>query len=112
MTVNTVIYPITLLILTGLVWVSLWVQSHRLLFKFRKKYPDIAKKDIPHAFDDAIRHPEKFLYFIRSKNRDVLSQDLEIASLTRQVLILFRLAILVPLIGFFVLLLFVVLINV
>jgi hypothetical protein len=108
MTDKTAIYPISLFVLTCLIWLSLWVQSHRLLFKFRKKYPDIARKDIPYVFNDAIRHPDKFLYFIRSKNRQALSKDPEISSLGRQVLILFRLAILVPLVGFLILLIFVV----
>lgn len=109
---KTEIIPIALFSLTGIIWLLLWIQSHRLLFKFRKKFPDIAERDIPYAFNDAIRHPEKFFYFIKKGNIEKLSKDIEIAKLRRQVVILFRMSYLVPLLGSLLLLIFVlILIN-
>ena len=94
------IYPISLFIITGLTWLMLFIQSHRLFYKFRKKYPDTAKRDIPYAFE-FVRHNEKFLYFFRKKCLKVLSEDVELLMLRRQVVILTWASLIVPITGFF-----------
>ena len=57
----------TLLALIVGVWIACFIQSHRLFYKFRAKYPDIAQREIPHAFETR-ENPEKLLYFLRRKS--------------------------------------------
>ena len=47
------------------VWFACFIQSHRLFYKFRAKYPEIAQREIPRAFETC-EHPEKLLFFLAS----------------------------------------------
>jgi hypothetical protein len=67
---------------------ALFVQKHRLYYSFRKRYPEVARKEIPHVFNDLHHHPEKFNYFYRKKAIPVLKQDPELWRLRQQVMIL------------------------
>ncbi|MFZ2445529.1 MAG: hypothetical protein WAW37_04160 [Syntrophobacteraceae bacterium] len=82
--------------LTVVFVITLFVQHNRLYFSFRKKYPEIAQKEIPHVFNDLHRHPEKVNYFYRKKAIPVLKQDPDLWNLRQQVIILTILALGVP----------------
>ena len=90
------VYP--LLALTFVVWLACFVQSHRLFYKFRAKYPEIAQRDIPYAFQTR-ENPEKLLYFFRRKSAEVLRDDRELWGLRQQVKFLVILSIIVPPVG-------------
>lgn len=90
------IYP-PLALIFG-VWLVCFIQSHRLFYKFRAKYPDIARRDIPHAFETR-ENPEKFLYFLSSKSLEVLRSDPELWGLRQQVKFLTILSVVVPPVG-------------
>jgi hypothetical protein len=77
------------------VWFACFIQSHRLFYKFRAKYPDIAQREIPRAFE-TYEHPEKLIYFLRRRSQDVLRDDPELWGLMLQVRILAILSVLVP----------------
>jgi hypothetical protein len=77
------------------VWVALFIQSHRLFYLFRTRFPDVARRDIPHAFDSS-RHPEKFRYFFRRNSLDLLQSDAQLWRLRQQVKLLAILALIVP----------------
>jgi hypothetical protein len=84
------------------VWLACFIQSHRLFYKFRAKYPDIAQRDIPHAFETR-ENPEKLLYFLSRKSLELLRSDPELWGLRRQVKMLTILSIVIPPVGFAVL---------
>ena len=90
-------YPFLAVVLG--VWFACFIQSHRLFYKFRAKYPEIAQRDIPRAFE-TYEHPEKLLYFLRHKSREVLRNDPELWGLRQQVKFLTILSVLVPPVGF------------
>lgn len=90
------VYPLLALILA--VWLACFIQSHRLFYKFRAKYPQIAQRDIPHAFQTC-EHPEKLLYFFRRKSWEVLRSNPELWGLRQQVLFLTILSLLIPPVG-------------
>jgi hypothetical protein len=92
-------YPATFFVVVFGIWLTLFIQSHRLFYSFRAKYPEIAKRDIPYAFEFS-PSPEKFVYFFRHKSLDILQNDTELWSLRRQVTILTFLSIVVPPLGF------------
>jgi len=77
------------------VWFACFIQSHRLFYKFRAKYPEIAQRDIPRAFETC-EHPEKLLYFLRRDSRELLRNDPELWSLRQQVKFLAILSIIIP----------------
>ncbi|MEY2529849.1 MAG: hypothetical protein QOJ05_1939 [Verrucomicrobiota bacterium] len=77
------------------VWLALFIQSHRLFYKFRATFPDVARRDIPHAFDFS-RHPEKIRYFFRRTSIPILQSDGELWRLRQQVKLLGILALIVP----------------
>jgi hypothetical protein len=85
----------SLLALVCAVWLACFIQSHRLFYKFREKYPDIAERDIPHAFETR-ENPEKLFYFSRRKSAEVLRDDPELWGLRQQVRLLTILSIIVP----------------
>jgi hypothetical protein len=91
------VYPLLALILG--VWLACFIQSHRLFYKFRAKYPDIAQRAIPYAFQTR-ENPEKLLYFLRRKSREVLRGDPELWGLRQQVKFLTVLSVIVPPVGF------------
>lgn len=79
-------------ILLIIVWGLTFVQSHRMFYRFRKKYSEIAEKEIPNAFSSR-SHPEKIIFFFREKNRQLLQADHEVWRLREQtkILIIFSL---------------------
>jgi hypothetical protein len=87
------VYQFLALILV--VWFACFIQSHRLFYKFRAKYPEIAQREIPRAFETC-EHPEKLLYFLRRKSREVLRNDPELWGLRQQVKFLTILSVLIP----------------
>lgn len=65
-------------ILGLVVWAALIlatnIQGSRLLRMFRERYPQIAQREIPYAFD-SWRHPEKAIFFFRRRAKDILQGD-------------------------------------
>ena len=90
------VYP--LLALTFVVWLACFIQSHRLFYKFRAKYPEIAQRDIPYAFQTR-ENPEKLFYFFRRKSTEMLRDDPELWGLRQQVKYLIILSVIVPPVG-------------
>ena len=84
------------------VWLACFIQSHRLFYKFREKYPDVAQRDIPHAFETR-ENPGKLFYFLSRKSLDLLRSDPELWGLRQQVKLLTILSIIVPPVGLAVL---------
>jgi hypothetical protein len=68
----------------GAVAVAWWIQFHRLFWQFRSKYPEIARSEIPLAFE-AVRRPEKALFFLRQRSADLLRNDPSLWNLRQQV---------------------------
>ena len=60
-----------------------FIQSHRIFYLFRNKYPEIAKKEINHAFKP-YAHPDKIIFFFKKKNQDILRKDKKIWALKKQ----------------------------
>ena len=77
-------------------WVLCFIQSTRMLYLFRRKYPEIARKEIAHAFD-FYAHPEKLFYFFREKNNQFLKDDIEVWNIREQVKLLAIISIALPL---------------
>jgi len=96
--------PFILFVAIGLTWVALFIQSHRLFYRFRESYPDIAKAEIPYAFE-INRHHEKFFYFFRNKSIKLLKSNRHLWKLRNQVMLLSALSLLVPFCSFLVLIL-------
>jgi len=78
-------------------WLLLLIQSHRMFYTFRKKYPEIVKKNISNAFSPYV-DPEKILFFFKRKNISLLQNDKEIWRLRQQTKLLFFLSIGIPII--------------
>jgi len=76
-------------------WVLLIIQSHKLLFLFVKKYPDIAKNKIPYAFE-RFADPGKIIFFFKKENLQILKADKEVWRLRQQTKILMFLSVLSP----------------
>jgi hypothetical protein len=92
-------YPLSFFLLTGVIWIIFIVRAHQLFYRFRSKYPDSARKEIPHAFE-FYGHPEKIRYFFRGKSVELLKSDPEIWKLREQVRYLFYLSVAFPVVGF------------
>ena len=101
-------WPISVMGLVSLIWVVSFVKGHKLFYRFRAKYPDLARKNIPYAFD-SYAHPEKFFYFFRKRAMDVLKSDKELWDLRQKVKVLTILSFVVPLTVFLFLVLIAVL---
>ncbi|HUJ10075.1 MAG TPA: hypothetical protein VL171_08620 [Verrucomicrobiae bacterium] len=93
--VNTMSEAYQFLALVLFVWFACLIQSHRLFYKFRAKYPEIAQREIPRAFE-TYEHPEKLIYFLRPKSREVLRNDPELWWLRQQVKFLTILSVIMP----------------
>ncbi len=93
------VFTVCLFLLICGVWLATIVQSHRLFYRFRKKHPELAMSDIPHAFEPN-PHPEKFLYFFRRKSLELLRGDATLWPLRQQVKTLVILSGVVPALGF------------
>mgnify|MGYP000015043568 CR=1 FL=1 len=49
-----------------LCWILILIQSHRMFYIFRTKYPEIARKNISDAFE-VYANPEKFIFFLEKR---------------------------------------------
>jgi len=72
-------------------WILILIQSHRMFYIFRTKYPEIARKEIPDAFK-IYANPGKFIFFFRKKNITLLRNDHTIWQIRKQILLLFFLS--------------------
>ena len=81
------IIMLSVFILTGLLWFIVFIQGSRLFFTFRKKYPEVAKKEIPYAFELYRRDPERVFYFFRKKSSALIQQDETLRKLKRQIIV-------------------------
>jgi hypothetical protein len=95
-------YTLTWFILTGAIWCLTSIQAHRLFYRFRTRHPEIARQEIPFAFE-FMGHPEKLLYFFKSKSKGILMADPPIWALRQQVKVLLILSVAIPVGGFAVL---------
>ena len=77
-------YPLLFFISFALCAVLLHVMAARMFFKFADRYPEIARREIPHAFS-LWAHPEKFFFMFRKKLRPVLQGDAELWALRQRV---------------------------
>ncbi len=50
------------------------IQNGRLWRMFRERYPQIAEREIPFAFNQW-RHPEKMIFFFRKRAVEILRSD-------------------------------------
>jgi hypothetical protein len=80
--VETILWIIFMCI--GACWLLAAIQNSRMFQMFRKKYPEIAKKKILGAFDNFV-DPEKFWFFYRKENVQLLRQDNDIWKLRQQI---------------------------
>jgi hypothetical protein len=94
------VYPVILSCITAAVWfVTSW-HAHRLLHAFCDRFPSVAQREIPYAFDRWSAHPEKAIFFFRRRAAEVLRGDPSLWR-QRQRLILFTvLSLLIPVLGF------------
>lgn len=65
-------------------WIIAFVQARRMFHLFRKRYPDVARKEIRFAFEP-LAHPDKILFFFRRENQDLTGKDKRILALKKQV---------------------------
>jgi len=96
----TAIYPLTLFIGTCLLWAFTAFYNGRIFQAFRKKYPDVAAREIPFAFDTSA-HPEKALFFFRRKAVELLRGDPVLWPMRQRFLRLIMLSLILPPLGFF-----------
>jgi hypothetical protein len=69
------IYPFILLFATWTLWgITVWY-SHRLLHAFCDRFPSVAQREIPYAFDRGFAHPEKAIFFFRRRAAEVTGAD-------------------------------------
>ncbi len=104
------IYPIILFLATGILWFFTALQGRRLLRSFRERYPQIAQREIPYAFDKQ-RHPEKALFFYRRKAGEILREDTALSRSRRRFIQLSLFSVLVPALGFLSLAIFTVIMS-
>jgi hypothetical protein len=93
---------------TGLLWAFTVVYGSRIFHEFRRRYPDVAAREIPYAFD-IMAHPEKALFFFRRKSVEVLRPDPEMWPMRQRFVLLSVLSLSLPPLGFFPLFFFAVL---
>lgn len=91
------VVPVAVILLTGFTWALALYRHHRLFRSFIAKYPTIAQRDIPFALTSSTAHPEKLFYFFRRRSREFLKRDPQLWRLTKQFLICYAFAVLVPL---------------
>ncbi len=91
-----------------LIWAATIYQSHRLFRKFVAKYPDVASREIPYAFSH-FAHPQKALFFWRRRSVELLRPDGELWKQRQCFVYLSVASLVVPFVGFGVLLLYAIL---
>jgi hypothetical protein len=92
--------PFALFCVTGAVWCVTCLCASRLLCAFRERFPSVAAREIPYAFDRWFNHPEKTVFFFRRRAAEVLRGDPLLWRLRQRLMLLYFLSILIPLLGF------------
>lgn len=77
-------------------WVLTFIQSTRMFYTFRKKYPEIAKNKISNAFEP-YADPDKLFFFFKKENLPLLKKDKQVWRLRQHTKILLALSFGVPL---------------
>lgn len=94
------IYPFVLFSTTAVVWgVTVWY-AHRLLHAFCDRFPLVAQREIPYAFDRWFAHPEKGIFFFRRRAAEVLRGDPLLWRQRQRFILLSALSVLIPVLGF------------
>ena len=65
------LWPIVVMCIWAAFCIATVVQNSRLLRMFRDRYPTIAARELPMAWD-GMRHPEKAIFFFRKRAIEVL----------------------------------------
>lgn len=94
------IYPFILFCTTGALWFVTSLYAHRLLHRFCARFPTVAQREIPYAFDQWIVHPEKAIFFFRRRAAEVVHDDPSLWRQRRRFILLSVLSVLVPILGF------------
>lgn len=94
------IYPFALFCVTGLIWFVTWLCAHRLLHAFCDRFPSVAQREIPYAFDRGVAHPEKGIFFFRRRAAEVLRGDPLLWRQWQRFILLSALSVLIPMLGF------------
>lgn len=92
--------PVALFCITGLLWLATWLCAHRLLHLFCDRFPLIAQRELPYAFDRGFAHPEKVIFFLRRRAAEVLHGDPSLWRQRQRLIRLSALSLLVPMVGF------------
>ena len=96
---TTLIYPLTLFIGTAWLWAFTALYGSRVFRAFRRRYPEIAAREIPFAFD-RFRHPEKALFFFRQRAVELLRGDSVLWPMRQRFVLLSVLSVCLPPLGF------------
>src|SRR5271169_5106529 len=96
---TTLIYPLTLFIGTNVLWAFTALYGYRMFRAFRTRYPEIAAREIPFAFD-RFRHPEKALFFFRHRAVELLRGDSMLWPMRQRFVLLSVLSISLPPLAF------------
>lgn len=91
--------PLVWFVSVALLWTVTVFYGHRLRRHFVAKYPETASKEIPYAFSH-VAHPEKALYFFRTRARDFLRSDAELSKQRQWFVWLSMLSLIAPFAGF------------
>jgi len=67
------------------------IQQNRLLYYFRKKYPEMAAKEVPEYGP-----PDRLLYFLRGESSALIKQDEKLQRMKRQIIMFFIIALPLP----------------
>src|SRR5215204_2709120 len=94
------IYPFALFCVTGFLWFVTWLCAHRLLHAFCDRFPLVAQREIPYAFDRGFAHPEKGIFFFRRRAAEVLRGDPLLWRQRQRFILLSTLSLLIPVLGF------------
>ncbi|HEX8371563.1 MAG TPA: hypothetical protein VF585_02190 [Chthoniobacterales bacterium] len=94
------IYPVTLSLVIALLWLATWLSAHQLLYAFGSRFPLVAGKEIPHACNRALAHPEKVIFFFRRRAAEVLREDPLLWRQRQRFILLSVLSALAPVLGF------------
>jgi hypothetical protein len=93
----TAIYPITLFVVTGVVWCWTSWENCRLVRAFWKRYPDVAQRELPTS---SLRHPENTIFFFRQRANAILRADRELWRQRQRLKTILILSAAIPLGGF------------
>jgi hypothetical protein len=94
------IYPLTWFCTTGAIWFVTWLYAHRLLHRFCARFPAVAQREIPYAFDRGFAHPEKAIFFFRRRAAEVVRDDPALWRQRQRFIFLSFLSVLIPVLGF------------